>query len=308
MPELSVVIPTFRRHEVLARTLDALDRQTAGLTSLEVLVVDDAQEDDPDAVARAVDAERRPYPVRQLHRERPGVSAARNAGWRAAAAPLVLFLGDDMLSSPTLVAEHLDWHRRHPEAEVAVLGHVSWARELRVTGFMRWLEDGIQFDYSTLEGSEASWTHFYASNLSIKRALLDRSGGFDEERFPFGYEDLDLGRRLADLGMRLLYVREAEVEHLHLSTLEDWRGRMRVVAGAERRWVELHPELTPWFHDRLAEAAARRRVPRALGDLAARVPRQVPVLGRRGRALADTYFLQQLAPDFMSAWGRTEAR
>jgi GT2 family glycosyltransferase len=307
LPELSVVIPTFRRHGVLSRTLDALDRQTADLDGVEVVVVDDAREDDPAAVARAVDSGRRGYEVRQLHRERPGVSAARNAGWRAARAPLVLFLGDDMLAAPTLLSAHLAWQRRHPEPEVTVLGHVRWAGELRVTGFMRWLEDGIQYDFSTLHGDEARWTHFYASNLSIKRELLERGGGFDEQRFPFGYEDLDLGHRLAGLGMRMLYARDAEVEHLHASTLEDWRSRMRLVAAAERAWIELHPELAPFFHDRLAEAAGRPRVPHALGRLAAGVPRAVPVAGARARALADTYFLQQLAPDFMAAWG-TSAR
>lgn len=308
MPELSVVIPTYRRHAALARTLAALEAQTADLSTLEVVVVDDSRDDDADAVAGVAAAERRPYALRQVHREAPGVSAARNAGWRAARAPLVLFLGDDMLAAPDLVARHLALHARHPAPEVVVLGHVRWARELRVSGFMRWLEDGIQYDFGNLDGDEASWTHFYTSNLSIKRALVERAGGFDEARFPFGYEDLDLGRRLAALGMRMLYDRDAVVEHLHASTLEDWRGRMRLVAAAERRWIELHPDEAPFFHDRLAEAAGLRRVPPALGRLVAAVPRRLPLVGRRAQELANAYFLQRLAPDFMRAWADTTAR
>src|SRR5204862_2528736 len=166
-----------------------LDRQTAPPESFEVLVVADAKEEQPDALEDA--AAGRGYAARVVRAGRPGASAARNAGWRAAAAPLVLFLDDDILPEPALVAEHLAWHRRHPEDEVGVLGQVRWADELRVTPFMRWLEHGIQFDYPNIEGTEAGWGRFYTANVSVKRALVERVGGFEEDALPFGYEDLD---------------------------------------------------------------------------------------------------------------------
>jgi len=46
----------------------------------------------------------------------------RNTAWRAATSPLILFLDDDILPEPALVAEHLAWHRQHPEEEIGVLG------------------------------------------------------------------------------------------------------------------------------------------------------------------------------------------
>ena len=54
--------------------------------------------------------------------------------------------------------------------EVAVVGEVRWARELKVTPFMRWLERGVQFEFSSIRGIEASWAHLYSSNSSIKRS------------------------------------------------------------------------------------------------------------------------------------------
>lgn len=307
MPDLSVVIPTYRRRDALPRTLEALERQTAGAGAFEVIVVDDSVEDDSGAVKAAVAAGRRPFPVRQLHRERRGVSAARNTGWRAAEAELVLFIGDDILPAPDMLARHRERHAAHPEKEYGVLGRVVWASDLRVTAFMRWLEQGVQFDYRSLRDGEAPWTHFYTSNVSVKRALLDRVGGFDEERFPFLYEDLDLGRRLSDHGLRLLYDPGAIGEHLHYTGLDEWRRRMAATAVAERRWVDTYPEMPAWFHDLFAAAERRPRVPRLAARAAARIPATLPRIGPLAGAVVDLHFRQQLAPAFLSAW-RAEAQ
>jgi GT2 family glycosyltransferase len=302
MPELSVVIPTYRRRDALPRTLEALGRQTVGPDAFEAIVVDDPVDDDSEAVAAAIRVDERAFEVRQLHREARGVSAARNAGWRAARCRLVMFIGDDILPAPGMLAEHLEWHHRHPEDEVGVLGRVAWAEELRVTPFMRWLERGIQFDYGSLHDSEAPWTHFYTSNVSLKRPMLERIGGFDEDRFPFLYEDIDAGRRLSEHGFRLLYNPAALGEHLHPTGLEDWHARMAATARAERRWVATYPDMPAWFHD-LFEAAERRpRVPALPARLAARVPEHTPLVGRLAGAVTDLHFRQQLAPAFLEAW------
>ena len=302
IPEISVVVPTYRRRDALSRTLAALERQSVAREAFEVLVVDDPVEDDSAAVAAVLGAERRPFALRQLHRDARGVSAARNAGWRAAAARLVMFIGDDILLAPHALEEHLAWHRKHPEDEFGVLGRVEWASELRVTPFMRWLERGIQFNYPSLQGSEAPWTHFYTANISVKRPMLERIGGFDEERFPFLYEDLDVGRRLSEHGFRLLYNRAATAEHLHQTDVEEWRRRMAATAPAERRWVEAYPDMPAWFHDLFEVAERRRRVPARVAGVAARVPQGVPFVGPRAAMVADLHFRQQLAPAFLDAW------
>jgi GT2 family glycosyltransferase len=302
VPELSIVVPTYRRRDALPRTLEALERQTVASGAFDVIVVDDPVEDDPDAVAAVIGTNRRPFAIKQLHRAARGVSAARNAGWRAAQSPLVMFIGDDILPAPSMVAEHLEGHRRHPNEEVGVLGRVEWASELRVTPFMRWLEHGIQFDYGALHSNEAPWTHFYTANVSLKRTMLERIDGFDEERFPFLYEDLDVGRRLSEHGFRLLYNPDALGEHLHATEIGEWRSRMAATARAERRWVSAYPDMPAWFHDRFAAAERRPRIPAPAGRLAARIPEQTPLVGSLAGAVADLYFRQQLGPSFLAVW------
>jgi glycosyltransferase involved in cell wall biosynthesis len=260
---ISVVINVLGRHDVLARVLDGLERQSDA-SEFEVIVAPDAAEPAPDGVESAVAGR-----ARLVQSQRAGASAARNAGWRAAHAPLVLFLGADILPAPRLVAEHLAWHAEHSEDNVAVLGDVRWARGLRVTPFMRWLDRGWQFDYHGIAGVEAGWGRFYTANVAVKRTLLERVGGFDEEAFPFHDEDLD-------------------------------------IAPAERRFVARWPDVPPFYRDTFARALAE---PPARGRgvaLARFVPKWVPVVGPRVQRSFDMYFRQAIAPAYLASWEAAE--
>ena len=302
-PQVSVVIPTLGRHGTLARVLERLERQTAQ-GPFEVLVVVDEGETDLAAVDSALAD--RPFPVRLLTRPLPGASSARNTGWRAAASALVLFLDDDVLPEPQLLSEHLAWHARHPEREVGVLGLVRWADELRVTPFMRWIERGVHFDFANIEGDEAGWGRLYTANVSLKKKLLELVEGFDEERLPFGYEDLDLGYRMHAHGFRLLFNRRAAGEHVNEMTIETMRARMPMMASSEQAFCAKHPEIPPYFFNMFSRAAAQPSAPHRLAKLARMVPPDAPLLGRRVWESLDARFRQELAPDFMRAWEEAE--
>jgi GT2 family glycosyltransferase len=300
MERLTVVISTYKREELLARMFDHLDAQTTD--AFDVVVSVNRDQEDITEIQRI--CEGRAVVVQGAE---SGVSASRNAGWRAAQEPVVLFFGDDMLPAPDVVERHLEHHARHPAPEAGLLGHVIWARELRRTAFMDWLEGGIQFDYGSISGDRASCFHLYACHLSIKREMLERVGGYDES-FRFGYEDLDLGLRLDQLGFELFYDRDAEVEHLHPPTIEAWRERMRIVAGAERQFVEKHPSFEPYFYKLFTRADELPQARSRGARLAGIVPRTAPVIGHRVHFSADRWFTQQLAQPFLAAWREAEPR
>jgi hypothetical protein len=172
---------------------------------------------------------------------------------------------------------------------------------------MVWLDHGIQFNYPSIRGTEAGPGHLYTANVSLKRAALERVGGFDAERYPFLYEDIDLGVRLFEQGFRLIYDKDAAAEHLHEVTLERWKSRMAIQARAERSWIRHHPGEEPYFYTRFSEAlrhpAAQGRIGRALLP---HVPRTTPVIGERVWRRADLYFRQQLGRPFVDAWDQEE--
>ena len=277
MVRLSVVIPTFGRPRELERALAALP------DGLEVIVVADARDQNP--------------PDGALKAARPGASAARNLGWQAATGEVILFLGDDVVAEPGLIHAHASAHTEHAAVEEAVLGYVEWSRELKVTPFMRFLETGFQFDYGKVDPSEADWWALYTANVSLKRELLERAGGFDEEGFPFLYEDVELGYRLSKLGLRLFYVPEARAEHLHAPTLAEFRTRMRTVGAAERRLVEKHPEIPPYFKAMFDAVLAEPRPAGLSGRLVGLAPGHPRV-----KASAEARWRYALAKAFMAGW------
>jgi GT2 family glycosyltransferase len=303
--QISVVVPTLGSYDVLARVLDGFGRQDAPAGSFEVIVVADRADPRPGEIESAVGE--RPYPVRLITGHRPGASANRNAGVREAKAPLVLFTDNDTVPAPRLLSAHLAWHERHPSPEIAVLGRVRWARELRVTSFMHWLDRGVQFDYPRIQGLDAGWGRFYSANVSVKRAFAERVGGFDEERLPYLYEDLDWALRASRLGLRVLYARDAVVEHLRPMTIEFWKQRLPRLAAAERTFVALHPEVEPYFHRKFSSALEWSPASGRGVRLARWLPRWVPWLGPRAWLSRDVYFRQALAPGFLAAWEDSES-
>ncbi|MDQ3571646.1 MAG: glycosyltransferase [Actinomycetota bacterium] len=298
-PRISIVLSTLGNYDGLRRVLDSYEQQTAR-GQFEVLVVGDIADSEPERTDAAIGS--RPFEVRRLTGHRRGLSANRNAGAAAARGRLVLFTDNDTIASPALLSEHLSWHKRYSEEAVGVLGHVRWAQELRLTAFMHWLDYGVQFDYPNIQGIEAGWGRFYGANVSVKRSLIDRVGGFDEVRLPYLYEDLDFGYRASKIGFRLLYNRHAEVEHLRTMDLDFWRSKMRRLASAERAFVRIHPEIPPYFRNLFA-AAIKAPPARGRGRFLIRhVPRGVPVVGDRAWTSADLYYRQALAPIFLAAW------
>ena len=217
----------------------------------------------------------------------------------------MLFIGDDMVPRPDFVTRHLDRHRREPEDEVAVLGRSVWHPSVPRDRLHRWLEwSGALFDYRVLEeqgDADAGWTRFYSSNVSLKRTLFLRSGGFDPD-FAFDYEDLDFGWRLGRHGVRLLYEPRAITEHLHPYTWAAVERRYASRAEGERLMDEKHDWFEPWFRGQIERASARPRPSRAWAAAVDYVPRRPGRIRKAVERKAHRHYLQRLAPTFLASW------
>jgi GT2 family glycosyltransferase len=293
--DLSIVIPTRRRPETLRLTLAALEDQTE--KGFETIVVADGTDQQiPDVPG-----------VRIMQQEHAGPGAARNRGVSASDRRLILFIGDDMVPRPGLVAHHLACHRSEPADEVAVLGRVVWHPSVPRDRLHRWLEWSCAlFEYRLLDAqddSEAGWSRFYSCNVSIKRDLFLAAGGFDAD-FVFDYEDLDLAWRLGEQGMRLVYEPAAVAQHLHPYDWAAVRSRYESHAGAERLMASKHDWFRPWFRDQM-EAAAREPSASRLWTLAVDwIPERAGALRRVAERRATRHYRQLLAPAFFEAWER----
>jgi GT2 family glycosyltransferase len=131
-----------------------------------------------------------------------GAAAARNAGWRAAAAPLIAFLDADD-----------EWDRGKLEAQIHLLN--ACPEVVAVGSMMRYVSDeGRPLGTTGQPVGEAEQMPirrgelfpFPMSSLVVRRDALERVGGFDAALGPradgafIGAEDLDLLARLAEVG------------------------------------------------------------------------------------------------------------
>lgn len=237
--------------DTLPRVLDRLAAQARD-TGFEVVVCDDGSTDGtrPFLEQKAASGEL-PWPFRFISLPRnAGPARARNVAIRDARGDVVLLLGDDILPDDGLVGRHARWHREHPGHEDALLGRTACPRELRGNAVLRWLEEdgrAFFFDYAGLpRGVAVGGRAFFTCHVSLKRELLLRTTLFDES-FPFAsHEDIELGHRLQDAGMRLFYDPEAVGWHWHDLDLPATVLRIyRMGWSSIRYWQLVRDESTP---------------------------------------------------------------
>jgi glycosyltransferase involved in cell wall biosynthesis len=252
-PETSVVIPTYRRPDTLTLVLEALGRQQ-GAPSFEVVVVDDGSEDR--RTGELLASWKPAYRFRHVAQKNAGPASARNRGVSEAEGSIVLFLGDDTVPEPRLLAVHAAAHRGQ-QGSVAVLGYTTWPEERRVSPFLHHINEyGLQFGYGLIEDPEAvPFNFFYTSNISLPRRLLLEAGLFDTTFPHAAWEDIEIAWRLTRGGMRILYRPEAVARHHHDITFASFRRRQEKSGEAAAIFRAKHPELAGFLG-----------VPQALSD------------------------------------------
>jgi glycosyltransferase involved in cell wall biosynthesis len=215
---LSVVIPTYNRAGVLGKVLRAYRMQSAPQLIRELIIVDDGSTDGTREIVFQMSHDS-PFPVRYLPQTNKGPAAARNAGIREATGELILFTDDDVIPERTLVSQHLLWHTTHPESVVAILGNLEWDADVEPTPFMGWYGSEALFAYDSFAGrTEVEYVYFYTCNVSLKAEFLRENNAFDEDFKVAAWEDSELGFRLNEAGLRLLYNPDARAyHHQHIS-------------------------------------------------------------------------------------------
>ncbi|NHC47030.1 glycosyltransferase family 2 protein [Motilibacter aurantiacus] len=289
-PRATVVVCCYNGADTLPHVLQALAAQTVR-NEIEVLVVDDGSADDTAAVAAAAG-------VRVVrHARNRGLAAARNTGWRAAAAPVVAYTDDDCRPRPDWVERLLGALDADPLL-VACGGAVRGSRT--DTFVLRYLRENNPLgplEASLLEGGDGlarrlglylqrsafperrsgrrPVSSVVGASMAFRVELLERLGGFDE-RFRFGGEEEDFCRRQV-LGGEVppLFVPDALVEHDFEPGLADTLRRSRAYGRGNARMYFKHEGLSPTAYPLpvavlagVTAAALLRRPALAVGALA----------------------------------------
>ncbi len=231
--ELTIIIPTYNRKEILEKTLESIEQQNYPKDKFEVLVVDDGSTDSTEEIKNR----KFKFKFTYLKQENQGPGIARNKGIKLAKGKKIAFIGDDIILTENWIREHLKFPN--------TLGLTLWHKYLKINKFMRYLApNGPQFNYGLIKNKEdAGYGFFFTSNISLERTWLEKDN-FDENFSGWGYEDIELGYRLQKKGLKLHYNPNALAYHYHeYNNPEEFLKKQINAAKMALYFVKKHPEL-----------------------------------------------------------------
>ncbi|HSN20872.1 MAG TPA: glycosyltransferase [Usitatibacter sp.] len=198
---VSVVVPTYRRPDLLERCLAALVAQDFEPHSYEIIVADDAADPSVRRLVASWEARTRGAPmVRYVAvAGTRGPAGARNRGWEIATAGIIAFTDDDTIPRPDWLAEGC---KAMTSGVTAVAGRVEVPLPAH-----RPLTD-YELDIAHMRTAE-----FLTANCFVRRSALAAIGGFDERFTSAWREDSDLQFRLLEANGKVVGARNAVVEH-----------------------------------------------------------------------------------------------
>ena len=236
-PDLSVVICTYNRHELLRSALDALLQQSPPDFSYEVVVVDNNSTPETRAVVEEV--AQRDARVRYVRETRQGNAHARNTGVAEARAPLIAYLDDDVtvrenwveIIKTTFAETKADFIGgrvlpRWEEPPPSWLSVKNWAPVA-----------AVDYGDASLLLSNDNPLCLLTANIVFRSEVFEKFGGFSanvqREKDTIGsLEDHEFLMRLFRAGIVGLYVPEMIVD-AHV-------GRERMTKSYHRRWHTGH--------------------------------------------------------------------
>ena len=229
---ISIVIPTYNRLPILQKCLLALENQQFSndiISNYEIVLIDDGS---TDGTLTWISQNKAQLPhVKTFQQEHLGAAAARNLAIEKATGDTIIFIDSDLVVTENFL-------QAHSQALVAGNKKIGSDRLFTYGAVI----NTCNFEYPTIEPykiTDFSAAYFATGNVAIAKHWLEKAGMFDPQFQLYGWEDLELGVRLKQLGLKLIKCPEAVGYHWHppfnleqipnLIEKEIQRGRMGVV-------------------------------------------------------------------------------
>lgn len=206
LPEISIIVPTFKRVDQTKKTLSLLYKSN-GWNSVYIpqVVIADSTEDK--SIEKMILTFSHPAPV-YVRPEKPGIAANKNAGAGKAESEVLIFCDSDMEVDSDTLLNTLIYLKEHKNIAM-VGGRVIWKGGDRDGMADRPREEDRIRQVEGANYIEAIYSRFMATYKSI----FWRVGGYDEEVFNMRGEGSDLSIRYWRSGFPLGYSEKIIVHH-----------------------------------------------------------------------------------------------
>jgi GT2 family glycosyltransferase len=267
-PEVSVVVPTRDRANLLAACVRGLKEKT-DYPSFNVVVVDNGS---TQVAARALlDNLRTDQRFHVLDRPEPfNYAKLSNDGARVTNSPMLVFLNNDIRMADANWLKALIRLAMKPQVGVVgakllfpngkiqhagivlgmggISGHIYRRRHARETGY-------LQQAANTREMAAIT-----GACIAIERSKFEAVGGFDAENLPIDLNDIDLCLRVAERGWINVWAADAVLTHVQSASRGIERNPFDLYRQERtyfvRRWIEAIRD-DPYFHPGFSLSAHR---------------------------------------------------
>ena len=237
-PFVSIIIPVRNRPKEIADCLESLGRLDYPADKREVIVVDDASDDNtPDVVSG--------YPVHLIPlKEHRQASFCRNLASRKAKGEILAFLDSDCLADPLWLKGLIPAFR--DSSNGAAGGMVDSTFNEKGLDRYEKVKSSLNMGFWPRSSREGDLFFYLPScNLLIRRALFNQLGGFKED-MAVG-EDVDLCWRLRDQGHHVEYRPVGRVTHKHRNSIKPFLARRFEYGASEPLLQRTHADRIKQF-------------------------------------------------------------
>jgi mycofactocin system glycosyltransferase len=239
-PPVSIVIPSYNRAKELERCLRSLFVLDYPAHCLEIIVVDDASNDETGLMLKHLQQEATEYSfaVRSLrHEKRQGSGTSRNSGTEITQFDLVAYIDSDCVASPGWLKELVPAFQ---DTKIGAVGGMMRAYDRkRLLGRYEDVRSSLYMgSYSQQVSLKGPITYVPTANLIVRRSIWQDLAGFIPMTFG---EDVDFCRRLLLSGSSMIYIARGVVYHDYRTKLKDFLYIHVAYASTEAALLNLHP-------------------------------------------------------------------
>lgn len=217
-PFVSVIIPTYNRAGMIAKTIRSLIDQNYPKHRYEILVADNNSTDGTRDVAARLQSGS-PVPVKYIFEKRQGVHYARNTAAKNSTGEILYFTDDDMIADPDMLAELVKSFAAD-ERVASTTGRVLPQWEKQPPAWVLTLCNNLWLSLN--DQGEGQFTRdvdpgVFSCHMAVRRDVFLKCGGFNPENTAgewIGDGETGLNLKIKSLGYKFAYNGKSVVYHM----------------------------------------------------------------------------------------------